>query len=94
VESFLCGFWEEKEHMNTSCCVLLGLPTEPHNIMKTSIARKHLPKSYRKLSDEQLTQMLNQLELFAEIILDVVENGSKKQLGVIDSSKRKEQNGK
>ncbi|HRN70523.1 MAG TPA: hypothetical protein PLS49_05035 [Candidatus Woesebacteria bacterium] len=62
--------------------------------MKIITARKHLPKSYLKLSDEQIEQLLNQLELFAEILLDEIENGSKKQLGVIDSFERKEQNGK
>ena len=62
--------------------------------MTVRTARRHLPKGLKKLSDEQVTALINRMELFAEIFIDVIEAGSKKQLGVIDSHERKDNNGK
>lgn len=61
--------------------------------MTTSEAKRYLPKKYKTLSDDQLISLLDRLEQLAEIIIDLAEDGSNKQLGVIDSKSGKGQNG-
>lgn len=61
--------------------------------MKLEKARKNI-RNHGGLSDDQLRSLLNQLEIFAEILIDAAEQSSKKQLGVIDVKKVKEHNGK
>lgn len=61
--------------------------------MNVKTARKYLPTRLKKLSDEELENMIGQLEILAEIFIDTYEkSGSKKQLGVIDSKMQKNDN--
>ncbi len=63
--------------------------------MNVRDARRHLPKRLKKLSDEQVIALVNQLEFLAEIFIETFEEaGSKKQRGVIDSVIREGDNGK
>lgn len=63
--------------------------------MKISVARRHLPERLKKLSDEEVISLVNQLELLAELFIETFESaGSKKQRGVIDTSGREDENGK
>lgn len=57
--------------------------------MKITHARKLLPEKLKNISDQELEMLIKELEILAEIMIETFErNGSNKQLGVIDSSKR------
>ena len=46
------------------------------------------------MTDEEILQLIAQLEEFADLMIDEFsDDGSKKQLGVIDSSVRSDDNG-
>ena len=62
--------------------------------MRASTARKYLPEKYKSMTDEEILQLIAQLEEFADLMIDEFsDDGSKKQLGVIDSSVRSDDNG-
>lgn len=55
--------------------------------MTVQKARKILGKRYSKYNDDEISSLISQLEIFAEIYIDVFDkDDSKKQLGVLDSS--------
>jgi len=61
--------------------------------MTIKTARKYLPNKFKNLSDEEVLSLVSQLEILAEIFIETFDkNGSKKQLGVIDSTSVRQDN--
>jgi|GEM_PF-6098945 len=56
--------------------------------------RKILGKEYEGMTDHQIQKLISYIYSFADLTADILmDNGSNKQLGVIDVNSSKEENG-